>query len=119
MGDPALILWLDAQLSPAIARWLASDLAIDAHPIREIGLRDAEDPVIFAAARAAKAIVMTKDADFVQLLERFGPPPQLIWLTCGNTSNARLRDLLLGAWPRISELLRAGEPLVELSEPAT
>ena len=119
MGDPALIVWLDAQLSPAIARWLAADCAIDARPIRELGLRDADDPSIFAAARDARVIVMTKDADFVQLLERFGPPPQLIWLTCGNTSNARLRDLLLVAWPRIAELLRAGEPLVELSEPAT
>ena len=118
MGDPALIVWLDAQLAPAIARWLAADLGIDAHPIRELGLRDADDPAIFVAARAANAIVMTKDADFVQLLERFGPPPQLIWLTCGNTSNARLRELFLVAWPRIAELLRTGEPLIELSEPA-
>ena len=119
MGEPVRLIWLDAQLSPAIARWLAADLGLDARPIRELGLRDAEDPTIFAAARTAKATVMTKDADFVQLLERFGPPPQLIWLTCGNTSNARLRGLLLAAWPRIAELLRAGEPLVELNEPAT
>jgi hypothetical protein len=51
---------LDAQLSPAIARWLAADMGIDARPIRELGLRDAEDPAIFAAARAANAIVMTR-----------------------------------------------------------
>lgn len=119
MSDPALLVWLDAQLSPTIARWLAADFDVDARPIRELGLRDADDPTIFAAARAGKAIVMTTDADFVQLLERFGPPPSLIWLTCGNTSNARLRELLLAAWPRIAELLRSGEPLVELSEPAT
>ena len=119
MGDPAPIVWLDAQLSPVIARWLAANLSVEARPVRELGLRDADDPTIFAAARAANATVMTKDADFVQLLERVGPPPTVIWLTCGNTSNARLQVLLLEAWPRIAELLRAGEPLVELSEPAT
>ena len=70
-------------------------------------------------ARPANAIVMTKDADFVQLLERSGPPPSIIWLTCGNTSSTRLRELLLVAWPRIAELIRSGEPMVEFSEPAT
>jgi predicted nuclease of predicted toxin-antitoxin system len=37
---------------------------------------------------------MTKDSDFVALLDRFGPPPQVIWITCGNTSNARLKEIL-------------------------
>ena len=118
MTGAALVLWLDAQLSPAMARWLASDFGVQAHPVCELGLRDADDPLIFDAARTAGAVVMTKDADFVQLLERFGPPPQVIWLTCGNTSNERLRALLHGAWPRVVELLRAGESLVEISEPA-
>ena len=62
--------------------------------MRNLGLRDARDPEIFLAARTADAIVMTKDADFVDLLERFGPPPRVLWVTCGNTSNARLRDIL-------------------------
>ena len=119
MGESALLVWLDAQLSPAISEWMVTDLGVDAHPIREFGLRDADDPTIFAAARAARAIVMTKDAGFVQLLERFGPPPALIWLTCGNTSNVRLCELRSAAWPRIAELLRSGEPLVELNERAT
>ena len=118
MTDRTVVVWLDAQLSPALARWLQVDLGIAALPIRELGLRDAEDPIIFAAARTAGAVVLTKDYDFVQLLERFGPPPQIVWLTCGNTSNAHLRDLLQVAWPRVSELLLAGEALVEISDPA-
>jgi hypothetical protein len=28
------------------------------------------------------------------LVDRLGAPPQIIWLTCGNTSNARLREIL-------------------------
>lgn len=118
MTERTVVVWVDAQLSPAIAAWLTSNLGVAALPLRELGLRDAKDHVIFAAARTAAAVVMTKDSDFVQLLERFGPPPQVVWLTCGNTSNARLRELLQVAWPSIRELLHAGESLVEISDPA-
>lgn len=86
--------------------------------MRDLGLREAEDPAIFARARAAGAVVITKDRDFVDLLERLGPPPQDVWLTCGNTSHAYLRQLLGGAWPRVAALLAAGEPLVEVNGPA-
>ena len=55
-------------------------------PLRDLGLRDAEDEEIFQAAKAAGAVVLTKDADFRHLLDRFGPPPQVLWLTRGNTS---------------------------------
>jgi predicted nuclease of predicted toxin-antitoxin system len=118
MTDRAFVVWVDAHLSPAIAAWLSNEFGVAAVPLRDLGLRDAEDPVIFAAARIATAVIMTKDYDFVQLLERLGPPPQVIWLTCGNTSNARMRELLHVAWPRIRELLDAGESLVEISEPS-
>jgi predicted nuclease of predicted toxin-antitoxin system len=58
---------------------------------------------------------MTKDSDFVDLVERLGSPPQIIWLTCGNTSNARLREILSETLSRALELLAAGETLVEIS----
>ena len=67
------------------------------------------------SARQASAIMLTKDADFVELVERLGPPPQVIWLTCGNTSNAALRTILQSALPKALELLRQGERLVEIS----
>ena len=84
--------------------------------VRELGLRVAEDREIFDAARQANAVVLTKDVDFVDLLERLGPPPQVIWLTCGNTSNAALRDLLRTALPQALELFQQGEALVEISD---
>ena len=70
--------WVDAQLSPAMARYLKDELGTDASALRDIGLRDAEDGEIFQAARSVSPIVMTKDSDFVSLLERFGPPPQVV-----------------------------------------
>ena len=109
-------LWIDAQLSPALAPWLSAAFAVHAVAIRDMGLRDAEDSAIFVAAKSAGLAILTKDQDFVDLVSRFGPPPQVVWLTCGNTSNAMLRTLLKDAWPRVATLLAAGEPLVEIAE---
>jgi len=81
-------LWLDAQLSPSPATWFRQALQVSAVAVRALQLREATDAVIFQAARNARAVVVTKDADFVRLVEQHGPPPQVVWLTCGNTSNA-------------------------------
>jgi predicted nuclease of predicted toxin-antitoxin system len=70
---------------------------------------------IFAAAKLENAVVMTKDSDFVLLLERLGPPPQVIWVTCGNSSNARLKEILGNILPKAIELLESGEKLVEIN----
>ncbi len=111
-----MILWLDAHLSPAVALWLRMRFDLEAIPVRDLGLREAEDEDIFAAAKQAGVVVMTKDSDFIELLERHGPPPQVIWLRSGNTSNARLRQLFTHALPPVLEMLRSGEPLVEIGD---
>ena len=111
-----MTLWLDAQLSPTLAHWITESLGIPAVSVRDLGLRDAIDRDIFAAARDATATVLTKDSDFVYLLERLGPPPQVIWLTCGNTSNAHLRTILATALSRALGQIGSGEPLVEISD---
>jgi predicted nuclease of predicted toxin-antitoxin system len=92
-----MLVWTDAHLSPALAPWLRHTFGIQAFALRELGLRDAEDMAIFTAARGAGAVLMTKDSDFVDLLTRHGPPPQVLWLTCGNTANATLRVILAAA----------------------
>ena len=109
-------LWLDAQLSPRLARWIGDEFKIEASPLRDLGLRDARDREIFQGARLADAIVMTKDADFVRLLRDLGSPPRVIWLRCGNTSEARLQTILLVTLPRVLALLNSGESLVEIAD---
>ena len=112
-----MIIWLDAQLSPRTARWITENLAIAAETLRDIGLRDASDEEIFAAARAADATVLTKDSDFVRLLEQRGSPPKVIWLTCGNTSEAALQQLLTKHLSTALALLSEGNDLVEIGAP--
>jgi predicted nuclease of predicted toxin-antitoxin system len=108
-------IWVDAQLSPSIATWISSNYDVSAVAIRDLGLRDAEDKEIFEAARQEKAVVMTKDSDFVLLLDKLGAPPQVIWVTCGNTSNARLKEVLTNTLPKALDLLNFGEKLVEIN----
>ena len=107
-------IWIDAHFSPAIATWINSTFKITAFALRDIGLRDAEDLEIFEAAKTQEVIFMTKDSDFVDLVERQDAPPKIIWLTCGNTSNARLKEILSATLIDALEFLEAGEKLVEI-----
>lgn len=111
-------IWVDAQVSPEIAVWISERFKLNAEAVRDIGLRDAEDLEIFNAARNADAVVVTKDRDFVLLLNRFGPPPKIIWLRCGNTSNERLKEILLQTLEEAVGLLVSGESLVEINSPS-
>lgn len=110
-----MIIWVDAQISPAIANWINTEFKCRSVAVRDLGLRDAKDSQIFDEARLANAVVLTKDSDFVLLLERFGPPPQIIWLTCGNCSNAHLKTILYRYLNTAIDLLSAGNELVEIS----
>ena len=110
-----MITWLDAQLSPTMAEWITANFDITAFSLRELGLRDAMDGDIFFAAGKENAIVMTKDSDFIKLLEQNGAPPKVIWLTCGNTSNARLKQILFITLEKALEFLESGEQLVEIN----
>ncbi len=108
--------WIDAQLPPALAPWLAATFGVEAYFVQRLGYRDPTDKAIFEAARAAKAIVITKDSNFVGFLELHGPPPQVLWITLGNTSNANPKDVLSKVFERALKLFAAGEPLVEIGE---
>ncbi len=98
-----------------MASWSTSKFGVAAVALRDLGLRDATDDKIFMAARREQAILMTKDSDFTQLLDRYGIPPQVIWLTCGNTSNANLTVILTATLQQALDLLADGERLVEIS----
>jgi predicted nuclease of predicted toxin-antitoxin system len=110
-----MMIWIDAQMSPAIAAWISSHFAVNAIAVRDLGMRDAADQEIFFAAKRENVVVMTKDSDFVLLLDRVGPPPQIIWVRCGNTSNARLKEILAGTLPKALNLLNSGERLIEIN----
>ena len=106
---------VDAQLPPALARWLADRFGVDARHVRELGLRDADDRTIHRYAADSTSIVITKDSDFVELVHRHGVPPQVVWVTCGNTTNANLERIFDARFAVAMQLLADGEAIVEIA----
>ena len=106
--------WLDAQLPPQLAPWLTVTFGVSAFSAAFLGYRDAPDEVIFQAARDAGAVIVSKDSDFLDRVQRLGPPPHLLYVTSGNSTTRHLKEVLLKTFPEICRLLLAGESIVEL-----
>lgn len=109
------MIWIDANISPLTAKWMVESFNIETISIRDLGLLRATDCEIFRAARDKNVILMTKDRDFIQLLDQHGPPPKVIWLTCGNTSNKNLAAILNKNLILALKLLNGSDSLVEIS----
>jgi len=109
-------IWVDEQLSPVVAAWIVDQFAIAAISVRDLELESATDSEIYFAARRDDAIVMTKDQDFVRLLSQHGPPPRVLWIRLGNTSNDRLQVALQLHLDNALTSFAAGEALVEIRD---
>jgi len=109
-----MTIWIDAQLSPILADWLAAQFEIEAKHLRGLSLIRASDPQIFDAAKKAKAVILTKNRDFVDLVRHRGAPPQIIWITSGNTSNHEMMRIFRATLQKALELVAAGEAVVEI-----
>jgi predicted nuclease of predicted toxin-antitoxin system len=106
--------WVDAQLPPLLATWLSEQFHVEAFSLRELGLRDACDAEIFQEAQQQGIVIISKDSDFVELVSRYGTPPQLIWVTCGNVTNRQLQIAFNKTFAASLELLTAGQAMVEI-----
>ncbi len=104
---------VDAQLPPALAQWL-HQAGHEAKSVRELGLRDAEDAVIWRLAEADEFVIVTKDEDFARLVQGTESGPNVLWLRMGNTSNAALRTGLLSQLVTLVNLFDQGNRLVEV-----
>lgn len=102
---------VDAQLPPALAGWLVSR-GHEAQHVLEIFEASAPDTVIAGASRESGSVVISKDADFLQL-QVDGMPP-VIWVRLGNSTNRVLLGLFEAEWPRVADALGRGEAVVEL-----
>ena len=106
--------WIDAQLPPLLAVWLSAQFNVEALALRTLGLRDAADAAIFQAAQQQGIVIVSKDSDFVEMISRYGPPPQLIWVTCGNVTNRQLQIVFDKTFSASVHLLAAGQVMVEI-----
>ena len=104
---------VDAQLPPALARWLREQ-GDEAQHVEEIGLQDAEDRIIWAQALSLAAVIITKDEDFAERAARDSTSPVIVWLRVGNATNRALLQWLAPRWTQIVTLLNAGHRLIEV-----
>ena len=74
----------------------------------------AEDIDIWNYALDNGFIIITKDNDFVDLLEINGFPPKVVLLKTGNNSSQALMELLENVKPMIEDLERNNYGLLEI-----
>lgn len=96
---------VDAQLPPLLAQWLKAQGYQAEHVVSFLSAT-ASDREIIAAALRGGFVIVTKDADFIDLVS--APPPQLIQVTIGNVANRTLLDRFAAQMQSLMEQLNAG-----------
>jgi predicted nuclease of predicted toxin-antitoxin system len=106
---------VDAQLPPALARFLVS-LGHEAEHVYELDLASASDRQIWERATASDAVLVTKDEDFITMraLAR-APGPPIVWVRLGNTTRRALLTRFASIMPAVLEALERGETVVQVS----
>jgi predicted nuclease of predicted toxin-antitoxin system len=106
---------VDAQLPPALARWLGEQ-GLSAAPVRDVGLRESDDRSILNFALSGGWTVLTKDEDLVTLSIGNPAAPSIVWLRLGNCTNRVLFAWLEPFIPEIQRRLHDGEKLIEVRD---
>jgi predicted nuclease of predicted toxin-antitoxin system len=103
---------VDAQLPPALARWIAAQ-GYEAQHVADFGMAGAPDRAIWNKAIELASVIVSKDEDFIQLSAK-GSGPQIVWLTFGNVGKAALIEKIDRVFRQIVEALESGERIVEV-----
>ena len=104
---------VDAQLPPALARYLSS-IDEDAIHVLDVDLMEASDSIIWDLALDQNRVIITKDEDFQIRASVSITSPKLIWVRIGNTSKKSLLQVFEKQWAQIKIELDKGENLIEL-----
>ena len=88
-------IWLDVHISPAIAKWLNRDFGYVCKSSFILELHGLSDIEIYNKAKAAGyVIIVSKDSDLPQIVQRLGTPPKVINLIIGNADNRIIYQFL-------------------------
>ncbi len=104
---------VDAQLPPALARWLTEQSHPSQH-VADLSLTSSSDRNIWQYAKDNGLTIITKDEDFSHLSLLDPLPAPVVWVRVGNCSRAALLNWFAPLLPDIVAALEQGETLVEL-----
>lgn len=89
--QPELEIWLDMHISPIIAKWLKDHTGFQVKSGYILEFHSLSDNEIYKRANEhGNVILLSKDADFPELISRLGSPPKLINIKIGNCDNRKL-----------------------------
>ena len=110
-------LLLDANISWKLAAILAPVFGECVH-VDSIALEvPASDKDIWDYSLENGHTIITKDNDFLDLLELKGFPPKVVLIKSGNNSSETLANLIIGAKPMIEDLENGEYGLLEIYGP--
>jgi predicted nuclease of predicted toxin-antitoxin system len=110
-------LLLDENLSEKIISGIA-DLFPGSTHVKAVGLREADDRVVWEWAKQNGFTITSKDTDFYQRAIVFGHPPKFIWLRVGNCQTGLITNLLRSRCEVIRQFIQSeAESLLVLERP--
>jgi predicted nuclease of predicted toxin-antitoxin system len=105
---------VDAQLPPALARWLVA-AGHEAEHVADRGMQAARDTEIWELALRESSVILTKDEDFAQRHARARAAPSVVWIRLPNTRRTTLIARFEVGMPQIVAALERGETLIEVA----
>jgi predicted nuclease of predicted toxin-antitoxin system len=95
---------VDENLPRSIVKILDPDYPASVH-VSHVDLMKVDDDAIWTYARENGFSVISKDRDFADRSDVFGPPPKVVWMRVGNCSVQQLVQAIEAAKPEINEFL--------------
>ena len=101
-------LLFDQNLSHKLAQRLTDIFPGSTH-VREVGLKEANDPVVWDYAKQQSFMIVSKDADFHQRSFVFGFPPKVVWVQLGNCTTAEVEQVIRKHFAAIKDFYEDAE----------
>ena len=95
-------LLFDHNLSHKLVEYL-DDIFPGSEHVRNVGLREAADHVVWEYAKSRGFAIASKDEDFHQLSFLRGTPPKVVWVKLGNCTTGDVERVLRENRPNLLE----------------
>ncbi|NJD67439.1 MAG: hypothetical protein C3F12_02150 [Candidatus Methylomirabilota bacterium] len=104
---------IDNQLPIALSRFLQTQ-GLESRHVMELGLDEASDLEIWRYADAEDYVIVSKDEDFLHLVNLGAGGPSVVWVRLGNCRKGPLLDAFARVLPEILSALQGGQKVVEI-----